>query len=76
MIETPVQTEYCRNDDVRLLSSHGDLPSGARGRILGKFARPNDPTYLVTFEHEGICVDDVRSDEIMLARQRHHDPPR
>jgi hypothetical protein len=60
-------TEFHPNDNVRLLRSHGDVRSGTRGRILGRFARDASPTYVVSFEGDSPRVaGDVRSEEIVL----------
>jgi hypothetical protein len=56
--------EFRPNDAVRLLARLGDLPSGAAGRIIGRFAR-SEPTYVVAFRGELPCVE-VRSDQIVL----------
>ena len=59
--------EFRLNDDVRLLGHHGDIRSGTRGCIIGKFNRPTDPAYLVSFEGEEARVISVRSDELIRA---------
>ena len=46
---------------VRLLDRHGKVPSGALGRVVGRFARDN-PTYIVSFSAD---VIEVRGDEII-----------
>ena len=49
---------------VRLIERHGNVPSGALGRVIGRFAREN-PTYLVSFRKEGVL--ELRGDEIASA---------
>jgi hypothetical protein len=51
---------HLQSASVRLLDRHGKVPSGALGRIVGRFAR-DDPTYIVSFSAE---VIEVRGDEI------------
>lgn len=63
----PVLSEFRLGDVVRLLDRHGDVPSGARGRIIGRLAGPTDRAYIVSFEGEDAGVADVRFDEIVLA---------
>jgi hypothetical protein len=65
----PDLTEFRLSDGVRLLDRHGDLPSGAVGRIIGSFARPV-PAYVVNFERQEFGVLEVRPDEIVLADVR------
>ena len=61
-------TEFHPNDNVRLLQRHGDIRSGTLGRILGRFAREECPTYVVSFEGDHVRVSgDVRFEEIVLA---------
>ena len=70
MVDGPsrsVVTDFGLNDCVRLLHRHGDIASGSMGSVLGKFGDPSDRSYIVSFEHEGTCVTDVRFDEIVLA---------
>ncbi len=62
----PVSSEFRLGELVRLLDRHGDVPSGSRGHIIGKFSGPNDRAYIVCFEGEAGTAD-VRSDEIVLA---------
>lgn len=59
--------EFSVQDDVRLLQRHGNVRSGSRGRVIGRFARAIDPTYLIRFEDGQGCAADVRPDEIVLA---------
>ncbi len=71
MNDTSTPTEFHPNDNVRLLQRHGDLRPGTRGRIVGRFARENAPTYVVSFEGERERIaGDVRSEEIVLADDR------
>jgi len=59
-------TEFQTLDSVRLLDDHGDVESGTRGRILGKFERSSGTNYVVSFEGKGVrIVEDVRPDEIV-----------
>jgi hypothetical protein len=62
----PAFSGFNANDVVRLLDRHGDVPSGAVGRIVGIFPHSTDHTYLVSFAVEA-RVADVRFDEIVLA---------
>jgi hypothetical protein len=67
-MEQPVLTEFQLNDNVRLLDRHGDVRPGTLGRVLGRFARETSPTYVVSFEGDGVRISgDVRSEEIVLA---------
>ena len=57
-------------DVVRLSNAHGDIPAGALGSVLGRFA--NELSYLVNFPDDalpegGVRVAEVRADEIALA---------
>ena len=66
-IPTHSLAEFRRNDGVRLLDRHGDVPAGTLGRILGRFAREL-PTYVVSFEGASARIArDVRSEELVLA---------
>ena len=62
----PALSGFKANDVVRLLDRHGDVPSGAVGRIVGVFPHSTDCSYLVSFAVEA-CVADVRFLEIVLA---------
>ena len=62
----PVIDMFQPNDKVRLLLRRGDIRSGALGRILGRYARSTDATYVVSFHDEPGCIE-VRPDEIALA---------
>jgi hypothetical protein len=62
---TTPPTEFRPHDSVRLLDHHGNVPSGTRGRIIGRYARSADPTYVVSFEQDNLGVVEVRSDEIV-----------
>lgn len=62
----PAFSGFNANDVVRLLDRHGDVPSGAVGRIVGVFPHSTDRSYLVSFAVEA-CVADVRFDEMVLA---------
>lgn len=63
-------TEFHPHDAVRLLAHHGNVPSGTLGRIIGRYARSDHPTYVVSFEHEDAGVVEVRFDEIVAAKAR------
>jgi hypothetical protein len=68
MMNAHALPEFRANDNVRLLRSHGDVPSGALGRILGRFAREVGATYVVSFEGDKQRIArDVCSSEIVLA---------
>lgn len=60
-----VQAQFRTNDPVRLVESHGTHPAGARGRIVGRFAR-TDPTWLVSFSDEEPSIE-VRGDQIAVS---------
>ena len=57
--------EFRRDDVVSLISPHGNASAGACGRIVGRYARDADPTYVVRFEDQ-VC-NDVRPDELVPA---------
>ena len=59
---TPTNPVHERAASVRLIERHGEVPPGAHGHIVGRFAREN-PTYLVSFDVEGLI--EVRGDEIV-----------
>jgi hypothetical protein len=63
----PALSEFRLGDVVRLLDRHGNVPSGAGGRIIGMFASPTSRAYIVSFEGEGAGAADVRFDQIVLA---------
>ena len=65
MMRAPKLTEFRLHDRVRLLRGHGDVQAGARGRILGRYAREADPTYCVSFDSKQVCTD-IRFDELAL----------
>ena len=67
MIPTPssVFDLFGPNDDVRLISQHGDIRAGSVGRIIGRFSR-DDCTYLVHFASWVGCVE-LLAHEIKLA---------
>ena len=50
LIDGPIPIEFHLNDAVRLVARVGDVPAGARGRVLGRFARETNPTYVVSFD--------------------------
>jgi len=62
----PAMDMFRPNDEVRLLFRHGDIRSGARGRVVGRFARRTDPTFVVSFQNQAGCIE-VRADELALA---------
>ena len=55
------------NDDVCLLEDNGEIRAGACGRVIGRIARPWDPSYLVIFEGDGDRLRGVRPEQIILA---------
>jgi hypothetical protein len=59
---TPTTPIHSCAAPVQLIERHGEVPPGARGHIVGRFAREN-PTYLVSFDVEGLI--EVRGDEIV-----------
>jgi hypothetical protein len=63
--------EFGINAVVRLVEPHGNVPAGASGRIVGRYARSSDPTYVVSFggRDQGVTTE-VRADEIALAHDR------
>jgi len=64
-INTSELSQFHPKDAVRLLDRIEDLPSGAAGRIVGRFAR-SEPTYVVSFEGRPRCVE-VHAAQIALA---------
>ena len=52
------------NDRVALVECHGSRPAGARGRVVGRFAR-EDTTWLISFADHGPSIE-VRGDQIVL----------
>jgi hypothetical protein len=62
----PVLDSFHPNDEVRLLKEPGNIRSGALGRILGRYARSTEATYVVSFQNEPGCIE-VRPDQIALA---------
>ena len=64
LIPTPI---YMPAASVRLVERHGQVPPGALGHIVGRFAREK-PTYLVSFDVEGVV--EVRADEIVASSAR------
>ena len=65
--------DFGLDDAVRLLAGHGDVPAGAVGRVLGKFARPNNPTYVVCFVDKKVSALELRPNEIALLDASHAD---
>ena len=63
----PLIDMFRPNDEVRLIFHHGDVRSGTHGRILGCYARVDDPTYLVSFPSEVGCIE-VRPTELALVQ--------
>ena len=59
---TPTPIVHLRTAAVQLIARHGDVRSGTRGHIIGRFAREN-PTYLVSFGADGVI--EVRGDELV-----------
>jgi hypothetical protein len=62
----PAFSGFNANDVVRLLDRHGDVPSGAVGRIVGVFPHSTARSDLDSYAVEG-CVADVRFDEMVVA---------
>jgi hypothetical protein len=62
---SPLSAEFLVNDAVRLLDPHCDVPSGTVGRILGKFPRPTDTTYVVCVVDERLSVLEIFANEIV-----------
>ena len=60
---TPIET-HAHAAVVQLIVRHGDIPAGAPGRILGRYAREN-PTYVVSFGVKGVI--ELRGDEIIAS---------
>ena len=60
----PTTDTHFSSSAVRLIERHGNVPSGALGRVIGRFARES-PTYLVSFRKEGVL--ELRGDEIASA---------
>jgi hypothetical protein len=66
--------EFSVNQVVRLIEPHGDVLAGASGRVVGRYARSSDPTYLVNFGgHDPRVTAEVRADEIAMAHDRFAD---
>ena len=59
---TPSTPIHACAASVRLIERHGEVPPGAHGHVVGRFAREH-PTYLVSFDIEGLV--EVRGDEIV-----------
>ena len=57
------QSRFATNEIVELTRDHGSVPAGSQGRILGKFLRERNPTWLVSFDEAETC-DDVVSTEL------------
>jgi hypothetical protein len=60
-----VELQLQVNDQVRLLAASGDVRPGARGRVVGRFARPTQPSYFVAFEGQPAGVE-VAADVLAL----------
>ena len=54
-----------------MLEYHGDVPSGAVGRVLGSFPRPTETTYVVSFVDAKVCVLELHDDEIVFVDDFH-----
>ena len=64
----PILTEFRVNDDVCLLEDYGEIRAGTCGRVIGRNARPWNPSYLVIFEGDGDRLRGVRPEQIALAK--------
>jgi hypothetical protein len=53
------------HDQVRLVTAHGDVREGSIGRILGRFARPSEPTFFVAFDGQPAALE-VSADALEL----------
>jgi len=73
VVPTSAVAEFSLNDAVRLLKQIGDVPADTIGRVLGKFARPTDPTYGVIFVSEKVAILELRPSEIALVDNFHRD---
>ena len=60
----PVPIRFLPNDLIRLVAASGDHAAGARGHIVGHFAR-EEPVWLISLDGDSACIA-VRSDEIVL----------
>ena len=56
---------FHRHDHVRLLTTCREVPAGSIGRILGRFARPSEPSYFVAFDGHPAAVE-VAADALEL----------
>ena len=65
--------EFSLDDAVRLLAGNGDVSAGAVGRVLGKFPRPNNPTYVVCFVDKKVSALELRPSEIAPLDAAHAD---
>jgi hypothetical protein len=61
-LSAPTPLEFQLHDAVRLVERVGNVPTGALGRVLGRFARTN-PTYVVSFAEHGVL--ELRAAEIL-----------
>jgi hypothetical protein len=60
-----VELQLQVNDQVRLLRTSGDVRQGSKGRVVGRFARPTQPSYYVAFEGQPAGVE-VPADVLAL----------
>lgn len=56
---------FHRHDHVRLLTTCREVPEGSIGHVLGRFARPSEPSYLVAFDGHPAAVE-VAADALEL----------
>ena len=66
---TPVDArpEFRLNDAVCLVTGQGDVPTGAVGRVLGKFPHAGGLSYAVVFVDKKVVALALRHDEIVFA---------
>ena len=56
---------FHRHDQVHLLTTCREVPERSVGRVLGRFARPSEPSYLVAFDGHSAAVE-VAADALEL----------
>ena len=60
-----VELQLQVNDQVRLLAASGDVRQGSTGRVVGRFARPTQPSYYIAFEGQPAGIE-VAADALAL----------
>ena len=60
---------FHRHDQVRLLTTYGDVGVGSTGRVLGRFARPAGLSYYVSFDEHQTAME-VAADALELHARR------